>query len=68
MDQMTCKIIDNLSQKKNQQKLCQTIEQLMTDRFMWIIRCFELISVLAIIQTLMLAYLIFKVHSSGTAH
>lgn len=67
LDRVTGKIIEHLSQEKNQQRLIQTMEQFFTERFTWIIRCFELISLLAIVQTLMLAYIIFKFHSDRSS-
>lgn len=62
LDRVTAKIIEHLSQEKNQQRLIQTLEQFITERFTWIIRCFEMISLLAIVQTLMLGYIIYRLH------
>ncbi len=64
LDRVTGKIIEHLSQEKNQQRLIQTMEQFITERFTWIIRCFEMISLLAIVQTIMLGYIIYRLHAN----
>lgn len=63
LDKMIEKTVQYCSDEKNRDKLVKPLEDFITDRFVWIVRCFEVVACLTVIQTLLLVYLLFKYSS-----
>ena len=63
LEQVVQKALEYCGKEENQEKIIRPVEQFVSIRFAWILRCFELIASLAILHTLMLAYMLFKLHT-----
>lgn len=60
-EQVVRRMMEYCSKEENQEMIIGPLERFISIRFQWIIRCFEMIACLAIVQTLMLGYVLFKV-------
>ena len=59
IDQVLEKATEYCANEENRQKLLKPLEEYISVRFSWIIRCFEVIAFLALLQTVLLLYVIF---------
>lgn len=62
LEQLFSKVSEYCSREEVQQKMTQTLETFISLRFTWLLRCFEIIASLAIVQTLLLGYILFSLH------
>lgn len=62
LEQIVDRALLYCSKTENQEKVIGPLEKFIAIRFAWLIRCFELMTSLVIAQTLVLAYVVMRLH------
>lgn len=65
LDSIVTKAVDYCSIEENRKKIIKPLEESIGIRFMWIVRCFEVIASLAMVQTILLVWILFLVRRPG---
>lgn len=60
VEQVIEKATEYCAQEENRQKLLKPLEEYVSVRFSWIVRCFEVIAALALLQTALLVFLVIR--------